>query len=329
MLFVDDGGPGFRRRRCGRGFTYLDTRGRPLRGERQLARIRALAIPPAWEEVWICPEPNGHLQATGRDDRGRKQYRYHPAFHAQQEEAKFDRMLDFGQSLALVRRRVAADLAGPALTREKVLATVVHLLETTMIRVGNEQYAKSNRSFGLTTLRTPQVRVRGAEVRFSFPGKSGRRHEIGVHDPHAARVIRRCQDLPGQHLFQYPDDHGEPRSIGSTEVNEYLRALSGEDFTAKDFRTWMGTLMAAVALGVVPAPASRREAARTATAAMRAVGRHLGNTPAVARSAYVHPRVIELFMAGELATEWRRHRPRDRRWITGEERTLLGILASS
>ncbi len=326
LHFVDDREPGFRRRRCGRGFTYLDTRGHPLHGERQRARLRALAIPPAWTDVWICPDPNGHLQATGRDDRGRKQYRYHAAFRAQQEEAKFDRMLEFGESLPLVRRRVAADLAGRALTREKVLGAVVHLLETTMIRVGNEQYARSNRSFGLTTLRGPQVHVRGAEVRFSFAGKSGRHHEIGVHDARAARVIRRCQDLPGQHLFQYLDEEGEAHEIGSTDVNEYLRSVSGEDFTAKDFRTWMGTLMAAVALSAVPPPPSRREARRTATAAMRAVGRHLGNTATVARSAYVHPRVIELFTAGTLPTEWDRHRARDQRWMTGEERTMLGVL---
>jgi DNA topoisomerase-1 len=240
LRFVRDDRPGIRRVRRGERFRYVGPDGTVVRDEETLGRMRALAIPPAWRDVWICPQPNGHLQATGRDDRGRKQYRYHPRWRAVRDETKYDRVVAFGLSLPRLRARVEEDLARPGLPREKVLATVVRLLETTLIRVGNEEYARANGSFGLTTLRSRHVEVNGSTVQLAFRGKSGVRHRIDVRDARLARIVRRCRDLPGQLLFQYVDEAGETRGVDSADVNDYLRDAAGEEFTAKDFRTWGG-----------------------------------------------------------------------------------------
>jgi len=295
LRYVSDRRPGIRRRRRGRGFVYLDPDGRPVRDPAELDRIRRLAVPPAWTDVWICPEPRGHLQAAGRDARGRKQYRYHPRWRATRDETKYDRMLAFGAALPRIRRAVAADLARPGLAREKVLATVVRLLDATAIRIGNAEYARHNGSFGLTTMRSRHAEVSGSTVRFQFRAKGGKPVEVGLTDRRVARVIRRCQDLPGQELFRYLDEAGRPRTIDSDDVNAYLRRLTGEDFTAKDFRTWAGTVLAAVALGAAGPPASRRHARRAVAHAIAAVAGRLGNTPTVCRTSYVHPAVLEAY----------------------------------
>jgi DNA topoisomerase I len=301
LRYVSDQMPGFRRRRAGRGFRYLDQDGHPLRDKRQLTRIKALAIPPAWTDVWICSSPRGHLQATGRDDRGRKQYRYHDRWREVRDETKYERLLEFAAALPRIRERIDEDLAKPGLPREKVLATVVRLLESTLIRVGSEEYVRSNRSYGLTTLRNRHVDVDGSTVSFQFRGKSGRRHAIGVRDRRVARVVQRCQDLPGQELFQYVDEEGETRSVDSADVNDYLREISGSDFTAKDFRTWAGTVLAAQALeelsGVDPALPDKQNVVR----AIERVAERLGNTPAVCRKCYVHPAVLDAYLDGSLA----------------------------
>jgi DNA topoisomerase-1 len=325
LLYLPDDVPGWRRARRGRGFTYLDGDGGTIRSPRALERIKALAIPPAWTDVWISPEPRGHLQATGRDARGRKQYRYHARWRAHCESMKYERLVEFGEALPDLRQRLAADLRRRGLPREKVVATVVHLLETSLIRIGNESYAKANGSFGLTTLRTRQVQVDGAAVRFRFRGKSGRLHEVEVHDRRAAQVVRRCQDLPGQQLFQYETATGRA-GIDSDDVNGYIREICGQDFTSKDFRTWMGTVMAATALAALEPPRSDAAARREAAAAIQVVARHLGNTPTVARTSYVHPDVVDLYVEGELERLWEAGPTRDTRWLVVEERKLLHLL---
>jgi DNA topoisomerase-1 len=298
LRYVDDSQPGLRRRRSGKTFIVLDARGRRVRDRETLRRVRHLAIPPAWTDVWISPSPDGHVQATGRDARGRKQYRYHPRWRAVRDETKYARMLGFARALPALRARVDADLRRPGLPREKVLATVVRLLETTFIRVGNEEYARHNKSFGLTTLRDNHVDVRGSTLRFDFRGKGGKRHEVGVTDGRLARVVRRCQELPGQELFQYVDDDGTRRTVDSADVNAYLREVTGEDFTAKDFRTWAGTVLAALALQELHASSSATQAKKNVLRAVEAVARQLGNTPAICRKCYVHPGVIEAYMDG-------------------------------
>ncbi len=300
LRYSTDGTPGYRRRRSGRGFSYLDTHGNRITDPRTLARIRSLAIPPAWTDVWICPSPNGHLQATGRDARGRKQHRYHPRFREAREESKFERMLAFADALPRIREATERDLARSGLPREKVLAAVVRLLELTLIRVGNEEYARLNRSFGLTTLRDRHARIEGTRIRFRFRGKSGQTHEVGLRDRRLASVVRRCQELPGQELFQYVDDDGEVRDVSSDDVNEYIRAASGGDFTAKDFRTWAGTVLAYRALRALEPGASTRAARRNVVAAMRQTAERLGNTPAVARKSYVHPAVVDAYLDGRI-----------------------------
>jgi DNA topoisomerase-1 len=301
LRHVTDADPGIRRRRAGEGFRYLRPDGRAVADAATLARIRRLAIPPAWTEVWICAADDGHLQATGHDARGRKQYRYHARWREVRDETKYGRLIAFGRVLPRLRRRVARDLARPGLPREKVLATVVRLLEKTFIRVGNEEYARENESFGLTTLRERQVKVNGSQLRFRFRGKSGVQHEVEVSDPHIAAIVRRMQDLPGEELFQYVDDQGEVRAIGSSDVNAYLKEIAGEDFTSKDFRTWAGTLLCARILRRLDAPptetAGRREVAR----AVEAVSGELRNTRAVCRKCYIHPAVIESYMQGRIA----------------------------
>ena len=264
-----------------------------------LRRVRALVIPPAWKDVWICASPHGHIQAVGRDARGRKQYRYHARWREVRDETKYTRMLDFARALPGIRARVERDLARPGLTREKVLATVVRLLEATLIRVGNEEYARANGSFGLTTLRDHHVDIAGTEIRFSFRGKGGKVHTVGVRDRRLARIVRHLQDLPGQELFQYVDEQGERRTIDSGDVNAYLARIVGDDFTAKDFRTWAGTVLAALALAEVRTFATAREAKRNIVRAIERVAARLGNTPAICRKSYVHPQVLHAYLDGE------------------------------
>ena len=297
LRYVGETGPGIRRRRAGRGFVYLNGHG-PIREEAALARIRSLVIPPAWRDVWICPTPSGHIQAVGRDARGRKQYRYHPRWRETRDESKYTRMLAFSRALPRIRERVDADLGRRGLPREKVVATIVRLLETTLVRVGNEEYARANRSFGLTTLRDRHVDVDGSEVRFQFRGKGGKEHAVDVRDPRVARIVRRLQDLPGQELFQYVDEDGARRSVDSGDVNAYLREISGEDFTAKDFRTWAGTVLCALALAEGPVATSTREAARHIRRAIVRVAERLGNTPAISRACYVHPALLDAYRQG-------------------------------
>jgi DNA topoisomerase-1 len=292
--------PGIRRKKAGTGFSYVGTDGKTIRDAKELARIRSLAIPPAYTDVWICPTPNGHIQATGRDARGRKQYRYHPKWRETRDETKFGRMLAFSQVLPGIRGRVERDLALPGLPREKVLATVVRLLECTSIRVGNDEYAKANRSFGLTTLRDRHVEVSGSSLRFEFRGKSGKTHLVELSDRRLARIVQRCQALPGEDLFQYVDGDGVRQTIGSGDVNDYLRAISGEEFTAKDFRTWAGTNLAVAALVEAGKWTSQRQAKSNVLRAIDRVAEQLNNTRAVCRKYYVHPAVFEAYLAGTL-----------------------------
>jgi DNA topoisomerase-1 len=300
LRYVSDAEPGFSRQRTRTGFRYLSPAGKAVRDPQTLARIRRLVIPPAWEDVWICVREDGHLQATGRDARGRKQYRYHARWGDARGAGKFDRMLAFAAALPRIRRRCEHDLDRRGVPREKVLATVVRLLELTLIRVGNDAYARENRSFGLTTLRDRHVRIDGTAMRFRFRGKSGRAHEVGLRDRRLAAVVRRCQDLPGQELFQYVDDEGQVRDVTSDDVNAYIAEAAGERFTAKDFRTWAGTVLAYRALRALQ-PADGTTAARKAVVeAMRATADRLGNTPAVARGSYVHPAVLEAYLDGSL-----------------------------
>jgi DNA topoisomerase-1 len=308
LRYVSDCGPGLARCRRGRGFAYVDAEGRPVRDPATRRRIAALAIPPAWRDVWICPHPEGHIQAVGRDARGRKQYRYHPRWRAVRDETKYARLLAFGRVLPLIRARVAEDLARPGLPRAKVLGTVVRLLETTLIRIGNPEYARQNRSFGLTTLRSRQVKVTGAIVRFEFRGKAGRQHTVDVEDRRLAAIVKRCRDLPGHELFQYLDEDGEPATLDSGDVNAYLREITAQDFTAKDFRTWAGTVLAARCLGaagdLLPEPQRRRAVVQ----AVAEVARQLGNTPTVCRACYIHPGVVQAFLEGSLAGRLREAR---------------------
>ncbi|HJV86127.1 MAG TPA: DNA topoisomerase IB [Noviherbaspirillum sp.] len=300
LRHVDDNLPGIARRAANGGFRYTGPDGETIRDEATLARIKALAIPPAWTDVWICPWENGHIQATGRDAKRRKQYRYHARWRNVRDEAKYERMLSFGKALPAIRRQVDEDLKRPGLPREKVLATIVHLLEATMMRVGNEEYARHNKSFGLTTLRDRHVRIDGSEVEFHFRGKSGVQHAIKVDDPRLARIIRRVRDLPGQELFQYVDDEGQVHSVGSADVNDYLRALTGEDYSAKDFRTWAGTLLAALALQEYEKVDSEAQARKNVVRAIETVAEKLGNTPSICRKCYVHPAIIDSYLDGTM-----------------------------
>jgi DNA topoisomerase-1 len=298
LRYVSDEQPGFSRKRKGEEFEYFDTKGKPIRDEQRLLRVKRLAIPPAWTDVWICPSANGHIQATGRDARRRKQYRYHERWREIRDENKYDRLVNFGKALPKIRRRLKQDLALSGLPREKVLATIVQLLERSLIRVGNEEYARENKSFGLTTLQDRHVDVKGSKLRFRFRGKSGRQHEVDVTDRRIARIVSNLQDLPGQNLFQYLDEEGNVRDITSQDVNEYLRAITGEDFTAKDFRTWTGTVLAAVALGKLGASETKKRAQSNIKNAVGAVAEVLGNTPAVCRQCYIHPAVLEAYLNG-------------------------------
>ncbi len=296
LQYVSDDRPGYSRVAKNGNFEYLDTAGKRIRDEQCLVRIKRLAIPPAWTDVWICPSPNGHIQATGRDARRRKQYRYHDRWREIRDEDKFGRLAAFAQALPKIRRQIAKDMKLPGLSRQKVLATVVRLLERTFIRVGNEEYARENKSFGLTTMKNRHVKVRGPNVRFRFRGKSGRQHEVDVTDRRIAKIIAKCQELPGQDLFQFVSDKGDVQDVTSQDVNGYLREITGEDFTAKDFRTWAGTLLAVLALNAQEPFETKKQAKANVKAAVCAVAELLGNTPAICRKCYVHPAVFEAYL---------------------------------
>jgi DNA topoisomerase-1 len=306
LRYVLDDRPGIRREpeREGEaakgGFRYLNAKGEPVEDEVTLKRIKSLAIPPAWTEVWICPQANGHLQATGRDARGRKQYRYHAKWREVRDEVKYERMIKFGKALPQIRKEVDRALRLPGLPREKVLATIVYLLEATMMRIGNDEYARENKSYGLTTLRNRHVKIDGSEVEFRFRGKSGVYHDVKVNDRRLARIIQRTRDLPGQDLFQYLDEDGETHTVGSSDVNDYLRAITGEDYTAKDFRTWSGTVLAAMALREFEKFDSETQAKKNVVRAIETVAEKLGNTPSVCRKCYVHPAVLDSYMDGTM-----------------------------
>ncbi|HEY8314616.1 MAG TPA: DNA topoisomerase IB [Candidatus Baltobacteraceae bacterium] len=325
LRYVSDAEPGFTRRLKGKHFVYFAPDGKAITDAAQIARIRALAIPPAYTHVWICPHPNGHLQATGRDARGRKQYRYHKRWREVRDENKYDRMTAFAKALPRMRKRVQADLRKHDLPREKVLAAVVQLLESTLIRVGNDEYAKENDSYGLTTMEGRHVKVHGATMRFSFRGKSGVRHAVGLRDKRLARIVRQCQDLPGQHLFSYVDDDGGTHEIDSADVNDYIRDISGEDFSAKDFRTWLGTLTCALLLASSEAAETATDRKQRVVSAIKEVALRLGNTPAVCRKCYVHPDIVDVYLEdGKLDVG---AKARKSAGLFPEERAVLAVLA--
>ncbi|HKP54728.1 MAG TPA: DNA topoisomerase IB [Chloroflexia bacterium] len=300
LRYVNDRKPGITRERAGKYWSYIGPDGQIIRDRETRARIKSLGIPPAWTDVWICPNPEGHIQATGRDARGRKQYRYHPQWREVRDETKYGRMIEFGKALPLIRKRVEKDLAKHGLPRDKVLATVVKLLETTLIRIGNEEYARTNKSFGLTTMRNRHVDVRGATLRFKFNGKSGKQHTVGIKNRRLGNIVERCHELPGHELFQYIADDGKPHPISSEDVNNYLREITGQDFTAKDFRTWTGTVLAAMSLQEFEAFDSEAQAKKNIMRAIESVAEKLGNTPTICRECYVHPQVLDSYLEGTL-----------------------------
>jgi DNA topoisomerase-1 len=316
--------------RAGKGFRYVGPDGRSIRDPEELARIRSLVIPPAWTGVWICPLAHGHLQATGRDARGRKQARYHPRWRAVRDETKYHRLIAFGRALPRIRARTRRDLARPGLPRDKVLAAVVRLLETTLIRVGNEEYARHNHSFGLTTMRDRHVDVSGGRMQFEFRGKSGIRHTVELHDRRLARIVKHCQDVPGYELFQYLDEDGQRHTIDSADVNEYLRTISGQDFTAKDFRTWAGTVLAACALQEFEAFDSQAQARRNILRAIETVASRLGYTRSVCRKCYIHPAILDAYLDGSLLQTLRQRVAKELRQslrrLQPEEAAVLAFL---
>jgi DNA topoisomerase-1 len=330
LVYATDEAPGISRRRSGKGFRYSGPDGKPVRDEGTLARIRKLAVPPAWTGVWICPDANGHIQATGRDARGRKQYRYHDRFREVRDSTKYEHMLAFAAALPTIRARIDAHLRLPGLPREKVLAAVVWLLETTMIRIGNEDYARQNRSYGLTTLRDRHVAVDGSEIKFRFKGKSGKEWRLSLKDRRIARIVKASQDLPGQRLLQYIDESGARREVSSGDINAYLREISGRDITAKDFRTWSGTVLAALALAEYEKVDSQAAAKRNIRAAIEAVAARLGNTPTVCRKCYIHPEIFESYLNDALVLEAREEVAEALREETGrlrpEEAVVLAFL---
>ena len=306
LRYVSDAKPGITRKRLRKGFRYFDPEGTQVRESETLARINSLVIPPAWNDVWICPNPKGHLQATGRDARGRKQSRYHPRWREVRDETKYERLMAFGAVLPTIRKRVEEDLARPALPREKILAAIVRLMETTLIRVGNVEYAKQNQSYGLTTMRGKHVQVDGSTIMFKFQGKSGVRHAVDITDRRLARIIQRCQDIPGYELFQYVDGDGQHHTIDSADVNDYLREVTGQHLTAKDFRTWAGTVLACTRLYECEVFESETQAKKNVVEIVKAVAARLGNTPSVCRKCYIHPAVIDTYMSGGFTrTVWK------------------------
>ena len=329
MRYTTDRKPGIRRTRHGSTFRYHAVDGRRITSAEELARIRSLVIPPAWEDVWICTDPLGHLQATGRDARGRKQYRYHPKWRVVRDETKYERLLGFAQALPRIRERADRDTRRSGMTREKVLATVVQLLERTLIRVGNDEYAKQNRSFGLTTLRDGHVDVRGGRLRFTFKGKSGVAHEIQLDNRRLARIVRACREIPGYDLFQYYDEDGERQAIGSADVNAYLKEISGEEYTSKDFRTWAGTVHAAEVLRACGPCRSETDGKRNIVRAVESVAKRLGNTKAVSRKCYIHPTVFDAYVDG-LMTKMRvvKRTSRSPYGLSDAEASVLALLQS-
>jgi DNA topoisomerase I len=323
LRYVSDDQPGIRRVRAGRGFTYTAADGSTVRDAATLRRIKRLVIPPAWTDVWISPSPNGHIQVTARDARGRKQYRYHARWTEVRDTAKYERMQAFAEALPRIRARCERDLRQRGSPRTKVLAAVVRLLEETSIRVGNEEYRRANRSFGLTTLRARHARLRGSTLRFHFTGKGGREHIVELHDRRLARIVRQCQELPGQELFQYVDEAGQCHALESSDINHYVREISGGDFTAKDFRTWNGTVLAIRYLRVCPGAESETAGKREVSAAIKSVAAELGNTPSVCRKAYVHPVVVTAYLEGSLQPE---AGVAVERGLSEEERCVLSLL---
>jgi DNA topoisomerase-1 len=332
LRYVSDRRPGIRRCRRGGGFQYIAPDGSTITDPAERRRLDALAIPPAWTSVWICPSPRGHLQATGRDARGRKQYRYHPRWREVRDETKYYRLIAFGQSLPRIRRTVTRHLRRSSLSRERVLAAVVRLLDDTTIRVGNDEYARDNDSYGLTTIRNRHVDVRGSHLRFRFRGKGGKVHDVELDDARVARVVRGCQELPGQELFAYVNGDGDPVDVDSQDVNEYIQTIAGDDFTAKDFRTWTGTVLAAWALQEYEQRTSTRQATRQIVEAVGSVARELGNTPAVCRRCYVHPEVFEAHLDGTLrevlAREAARTLSGKLAGLTPQEAAVLAMLSA-
>lgn len=326
LWYVTDEAPGISRKRAGKGYSYVGLDGKPIRDRDVRRRIKGLAIPPSWTDVWICPRPDGHIQATGRDLKGRKQYRYHSKYRAIRDETKFDRMLLFSQLLPKVRARVERDLSRDGLPREKVLATVVRLLEKTLIRVGNDEYAKENRSFGLTTMRRRHVEVTGSKLRFEFRGKSGVQQTVAITDRRIAKIVQHCQTLPGQELFKYLDDNGKRQDVDSGDINEYLREITGHDVTAKDFRTWAGTMHAATTLRSIGPAKTQREAKANVVRAIDKVAERLGNTRAVCRGYYVHPKIIEAYLNGSIVAEAPAVDPKRRRDKAALRRDELAVL---
>src|SRR5205823_1246199 len=307
LRYVSDAMPGIRRHRHGRGFTYIGPDGEVIRARDALRRFRMLVIPPAWTDVWICPHEDGHLQVTARDGRGRKQYRYHPQFRQQRDGTKFERMFELSDVLWKIRERVESDITLPGVARDKIMATVVWLLETTLIRIGSDEYRKANKSFGLTTLRRRHVAVVGSEMRFEFKGKSGVQHAVSVTDKRIARIVQRCQELRGEELFKYLDDDGKRQEVDAEDVNAYLQEVTGRDITAKDFRTWAGTMLAADALRKIGPAKSKREAERNIVAAVDMTAKRLGNTRSVCRKYYIHPALIEAYLEGSVLPPMPQH----------------------
>jgi DNA topoisomerase-1 len=331
LRYVTTAEPGISRRRVRGGFRYFTPDGTQIHDVQLLRRIRALVIPPAWREVWICPDPNGHLQAAGRDQRGRKQSRYHPRWREVRNETKYERMIQFGEALPVIRKQVEHDLALPGLPREKILATIIRLLETTFIRVGNEEYARANGSYGLTTMHNRHVEVKGSTITFDFTGKSGVHHTIDIQNRRLATIVQKCHDLPGYELFQYVDEEGKRHSVQSSDVNDYLRQITGEPFTAKDFRTWAGTVLAAMILREFDPYESQTQAKKNVIQAIKTVAERLGNTPTVCRKCYIHPAVLEQYYSGAMLqaieTEVAEQVDRQLKDLREEEFALLRLLS--
>ena len=329
LHYSTDSGPGIRRIKRGKSFAYVHPDGKSVRDPGTLERIRTLVIPPAWRDVWIARDPLGHLQVTGTDARGRKQYRYHPRWRAVRDETKYNRMLEFGRALPIIRRRTQADLRRQGLPREKVLAAVVQLLEKTFIRVGNDEYARSNHSYGLTTMRDGHVRIAGSKVKFIFRGKSGVEHDLELDDTRLARIVKQCRDLPGQELFQYRDADGHVVDIGSADVNAYLQDITGRDFTSKDFRTWAGTVLAATLLREYESVDSQARAKKNIVRAVEEVAKKLGNTKAVCRKCYIHPAIFDAYLDGTISKAVAQRAARAAKSIgrvTAAEAAVLGLL---
>ncbi len=325
LKYVSDDAPGIRRKTAGKGFTYIGLDGKPLRDRKELARIRSLAIPPAYSDVWICADSEGHIQATGRDQRGRKQYRYHPKWREVRDANKYDELVAFGKSLRQLRAKISEDMKQRGLTREKVLATIVALLDRTLIRVGNAGYAKENQSYGLTTLRNRHVTVDGTTLRFEFTGKSGKAWKLKLQDRRIARVVKACHDLPGQILFQYLDENGERHPLNSSDVNAYLQQISGREVTAKHFRTWAGTVMAAAALSRCEVADKPTVAKRVIKQAIETVAKRLGNTQTICRKCYVHPEIVSAYLDGDCAS-LPAEEPDGDETLTAQEAAVLDLL---